>query len=277
MGSGSGGGGGKDTVTTTNTPWDRQAPYLTFGFNRAQALYNQGGPDYFPKQNYISPSNWSNRGMSDMWQRANQGSPVMEGANKLALDTMRGNYLSPDSNPYLKDYFQAGVDQSLPTLNATFSAAGRTGADAQSQAMGDMYGSISRDVYGGAYENERGRQMAALGFAPTSANQDYIDLNAGLQAGKMKEGYQADKLRGDMERFNYNQNQPYDNLARYMAIVGGNQWGGSQTQQQPVQGSNPLMGALGGGMIGNTLGPVLGLGGPAGIGLGALMGVLGGF
>lgn len=274
MGSGSGGGKGSDTVTTVNQPWDRQAPYLTFGFNRAQNLYNTGGPEYYKGQNYVGMSNRTDHALDDMWYRANKGSPVMDRADTLATRTMRGDFLRPESNPYLGKYFQSAVDQALPGVNATFSAAGRTGADAQSQAIGDTMGRISRDIYGGAYENERGRQMAAMGMAPTLANQDYVDLNAALQASQGAERYTAEKLRGDMERFNFNENRPFDNLERYMRAIQGN-YGGTSTQNQPTAGGNPLMGALGGGIGGAGLASMLGLSGPVGWGLAGLGGLAG--
>jgi hypothetical protein len=70
--------------------------------------------------------------------------------------------------------------------------------------------------------------------APGLANADYFDINQLLQAGQMGEGYQQNALEGDVARFNFQQNAPYQKLASYLGAVYGVPGGGGQTTQ--VQG-----------------------------------------
>ena len=80
------------------------------------------------------------------------------------------------SNPFLDRQYNAAAGRVtdsfntdiLPSLNATFSAAGRTGSPAHiqaaSQAAGkltDSLSGLSADLYGGAYDADRQRQLAA--------------------------------------------------------------------------------------------------------------------
>ena len=54
---------------------------------------------------------------------------------------------------------------------------------------------------------------------------DYQDINQLLQAGQLREGYQGQQLGADIQRFNFLQNQPQQNLQNYMSLVYGNPLG----------------------------------------------------
>ena len=271
MGSSGGGGGGTSTTVQNADPWKGQQPYLTAGFAQAQNLLNKGGPQYYSGQNYINQSPETLQALQATMQRAQQGSPTMGLAARSVNDTLAGKYLTPDSNPYLGQYFQQGVNSALPSLSATFSNAGRTGAQAQSQGMADMYGAMGRDIYGGAYNNERNLQMQALGMAPAIAANDYQDLAKQAAVGQAYDQQAQNVLNANMERWNFNQERPYSALDRYMQQIAGN-YGQStnSTTKNPATGGNPIGGALGGAMAGGSiLGPWGALGG-------GLLGLLGG-
>ena len=65
--------------------------------------------------------------------------------------------------------------------------------------------------------------------APGLAQADYFDINQLLQAGQMGEGYQQNALEGDVARFNFQQNAPYQKLAAYLGSVYGVPGAGGQT------------------------------------------------
>ena len=46
---GDGGGDGSQT----NTPWAGLQPYLTDAYAQAKALYDSGGPEYYPNATYV--------------------------------------------------------------------------------------------------------------------------------------------------------------------------------------------------------------------------------
>lgn len=66
-------------------------------------------------------------------------------------------------NPMLDATFNKAASQVRDNTNAAFSLAGRYGSGAHSKTMGDTLGNLATSIYGGAYENERGRQMQAVG------------------------------------------------------------------------------------------------------------------
>ena len=74
-----------------------------------------------------------------------------------------------------------------------------------------------------------------------------------------------------MNRYNYNQQQPWQNLQNYSGIINGyGGLGGTSTTTQSAPKSNPLMGAAGGAMAGMSIG------GPWGAAIGGGLGLLGG-
>jgi len=124
-----------------------------------------------------------------------------------------------------------------------------------------------------SYEAERGRQQQALGIAPGLAAQDYADIGQLAQVGQATEGYQQAALADAIQRFNFQQQQPYSNLQSFLSAAYGAPMG--QQTIQPTY-SNPLAGALGGALVGSRLGAsVTPLGPVAGAALGGLAGLFG--
>jgi hypothetical protein len=94
-------------------------------------------------------------------------------------------------------------------------------------------------------------------------------------AGSQLQNFAQNTLNADVNKFNYYQNLPYQQLAQYLASVSGN-YGGTSTgsTSQPYyvnQGANILSGLLGAGTLIGGL-----AGGPIGAGIGSLFGGLGG-
>lgn len=114
--------------------------------------------------------------------------------------------------------------------------------------------------------------LAAAGQYPGQLAQSFADWGA---------GFQQRAIDDQVNRFNFEQNAPWQNLANYNAIVQGHAGlGGTQTQTQP--GGSPLLGAAGGALLGYGLmgpggvlsGAIPGIGGGMGAGLGAILGML---
>jgi hypothetical protein len=76
-------------------------------------------------------------------------------------------------------------------------------------------------------------------------------------AGSQLQNFAQNTLNADVNKYNYYQTLPYQQLAQYLASVSGN-YGGTSTgsTSQPYyvnQGANALSGALGGGLLGSQL------------------------
>lgn len=213
------------TVTTNNEPWRPQQPYLTDIFGKGQGIYN------------ANPSGMNQATQMGVNALMRPDPNIMAGAGLLG-GTLNGSYLN--SNPYLDQTFNHAASAVGNNIAGRFAAGGRYGSGAMYNALGDSMGNLANDIYGGNYQAERGRQMQALGFAPTYAN---YDANRYLQAGQVQ------------------QSTPWDQLARYQGAISGN-YGGVGTQTSPIyrnQGAGMLGGALAGAQLGGQFGnPLLG-------------------
>ena len=264
-------------AVTTSTQIDPTIqPFLSYGLGEAQRLYGTGGPQYYPGQTYVAPSQTTQSGLQALEQRAMQGSPLVGQAQQQIGSTISGNYLS--GNPFFQGAFapaaQAATQQfqtAIGDIGSAASRAGRYGSGAmgtlQDRASGQLAQQLSNTAGQLAYQNyadERGRQQAATMAAPGFAQADYQDIQNLLAAGQAREGYTGQQLQSDMSRFNFQQQAPQQNLATFLSSVYGNPMATlkSQTQTGSADTSNlqNLLGiaAVGGGLYKN-------LGGASGI------------
>jgi len=232
-----------DTATTTVAPWAPLQPYLTQGFQQAGNLLNAGGPNYYPASTVAGFGSGTMEAANQIQSLARAGTPVTGAAQQQVTGTLQGDYLN--SNPYLDAMYNNAAsavtrnysEAVAPQLAANFGLSGRTGSNMafantmnQSQdTLSRNLGGMAADIYGGAYENERNRQMQAAQLAPQTAALNYYDANQYLNLGNMFDQMNQAKLDDEVNRFNFNQNQPYDNLGRYMGYLGG-QYGNTTTQ-----------------------------------------------
>jgi len=223
------GGGGSETTTQKTEPWDKQKPYLEYGFKQAQDLYKKTNPEYYPGSTVVPFSPETNLSLEMQTQRALNGSPIQQAANQQLVSTMNGEYL------YGGDGFNAAVDaatrRALPQINSTFEMAGRSNSGladvAKTQAIADSFA--------GQYAGERQNQMRSMLFAPEIANQDFENISKLAEVGTAKEQLAQQHLTSDIDRFNFNQSSPWSELSDYLGMIQGT-YGGSTTTTQPKQG-----------------------------------------
>lgn len=228
------GGGSSQKFTPTSTRVDPAiAPSRDYAVSEATRLYNQGGPKYFEGQNYIDPSAATNSALSSAMERANAGNPLVPAAQKLNMSLINGDYLN--GNQFFDGAFTAAMRSAnqnfANTIDQQFSnasLAGRYGSDAMAKLMGQSMDSFARantDTAGTlAYQNyaaERQAQNAAIGNAGALAALDYADIEKMLQVGQIQEGYSREKLAADMDRWNFDQTMPYQNLSNYGNFLSG--------------------------------------------------------
>jgi hypothetical protein len=267
-------GSSKQTQTTTVTPWAGVQPYITDYLGRAQGQSNV--PFQFNQGDQIAPlSPEQQYGLSGTTARAIQGSPNNLAAQGNNFNTLMGAYMSPDSNPWLKQNVDTALGDVQSRVNSQFNN-NNFGSSAHQETLTRNLGQTAAGMYGSNYDQERGRQMQASALAPTLAETDYRDLQALTGVGDVRRGLAQDYLNQANGLFNnatgYNQQQ-LDNYGRAVGLgmgVGSNQ---TSTSPNPYQ-SSPIAGAIGGGMAGYSLGPMLGLGGPVSAGVGAVLGGL---
>jgi len=263
-------------TTTTSTVDPTIAPYLTYGLGQAQQLYQGGGPQYYTGETFVAPSQTTQAGVQALETRALAGNPLTGLAQQQLQGTLGGAYLG--GNPFFQGAFapaaQAAQTQFQSTLGdiaSKSSLAGRYGSGAmgnlQDRASGQYAQALTNTAGQLAYQNyeqERARQQAAIGAAPQLAAADYQDIQQLLAAGQFREGYQGQQLGADIQRFNFLQNQPQQNLQNYLSLVYGNPLGrvGQSTASGAADTSSlqNLLGiaAVGGGLYKNLGSPNIG-------------------
>jgi hypothetical protein len=241
---GGGSGGGSQTSKTSSELDPTVRPFVEYGLQEAKGLYQTPGPSYFPGQTYIAPSAQTTSALQAAQTRAMTGSPLTQAGQQQQLGTVQGQYLSA-GNPYLTQALAGPTQQATQAYNdaikaaqGTASMAGRYGsgvsADIQNRAaqtlgttLANKYGDLAYQNYAG----ERALQQQSAFNAPQMAAADYADIQQLANVGKTAEGYQQTALQGDIDRYNYEQNLPYQKLASYLGAAYGAPMGQVSTSQ----------------------------------------------
>lgn len=285
-----GGGGGSTTTVQKADPWAGVQPALSQLYGSALDQFRTGGASYYPNTT-VAPSNSTIGSALQMGiNRATGGSPLMADARGQNDFTMNGGYLQ--NNPTLDATYKAATDPMVeqfknataPGIASQFSMAGRMGSGSHDAAMGTAetalgrgLGTASANIYGNAYENERQRQQAAIGMAPTLAAADYNDIEKLMGIGQYQQSQQQDLINADKARFDFGQNRGPMNLQQLNSLLtGASAYSGQTSTGNQSLNRNPFASAVGGAALGGSLAGMSGgmFGGPVGMGIGALLGGL---
>jgi len=257
-------------------------PYLETGLKEAQKLFLTGPqPTFFPGQTYVSPSEQTLTALSQQEQIARAGSPTLEAAQQAYMSslgqvgqTASGAFLG--GSPYRDQMIAAATrpltqqfgQQVLPGIAAGFSSAGRYGSGAMERALGtaaESYGralgDVSSTIAGQDYARERGLQQqaqlsqAALAqAAPSFFQMGFLPSQSLAQVGAAREAIARQPLQEQMQRFQFQQQLPYQQLQGYLGSIYGTPMGSSQFQPIPQAQTNQFGQALGGGLLGYMAG-----------------------
>lgn len=138
--------------------------------------------------------------------------------------TASGQYLTPDTNPYLHDTVQNALNQANATIASQFNQGGRYGSGMMAGTQARELGNIATGAYSNAYENERQRQEAAKQALGSQYLSGVGLASQGQQAaGQLTQGQMAQQLN---------------------AILGAGNLAGAQQQlsQQALQAAGGLQG-----------------------------------
>jgi len=242
-------------------------PYLGYGLSEAQRLYQAGGPQYYGGQTFVSPSISTQTALQALEARSSLGNPLLQSAQNQLQGTVSGDYLG--GNPFFQGAFQPAAKAAESQFKTTLgdiasksSLAGRYGSGAmgslQDRATGAFSQSLANTAGQLAYQNydaERARQQAATLASPAMAGADYQDIQQLINAGQAREAYTGQQQQADIQRFNFLQNQPQQNLQTYLQSIYGNPINkAQQVQDTSPSGLQNLLGtaALLGGVEKNT-------------------------
>jgi len=220
-----GGGGDTRQITQTTSAPAYAQPFIEYGLSEAKNLY-QNQPTYYPGSTTIGFSPESEMALAGTRQMALDGSPLIPAVQDVVMQNLMG------TNPLMSATFQPAVQQ----VQAQAAKAGRYGSGYQQGALGAALAPM-------AYQ----AQQDAIAMAPAVREFGYADLNTLAGVGGAREAQSMAELAADIDRYNFEQQQPQIALANYMASVQGGTVGGQSTQ--PVYrntAGNVLSGALGG-------------------------------
>lgn len=251
----------------------------------AQAAMNIGNQQFTPftGQRFAGLTGDQTSALDMIRRRATQGSPLMDVSNQALTRLIQGGQTNPFLDQMVDRAQQSLVrNYNLTTKPQTEAAMVRSGSfgnsglmqmqQEQERNLQDSLGGVATQLYGGAYDADRARQMQALGMAPSFANQAYADAGQLLGAGALQQQQQQQELDFNYQQFLDRMNQPYKNLAAMGAPFGANM-GGTTTQSQG--GGASASGALGGALMGAQLGSFIpGIGTGIGAIGGGLLGLL---
>jgi hypothetical protein len=242
-GGGGSGGGGKSETKNQLDPTIR--PFVEYGLNEAKALYQTDTPEYYGGQTYISPSAQTQSALQAAQNRALAGNPLLTSAQAQQGATVGGEFLSA-GNPYFSQAMQGAAQgatqnyyDAITKAQGGASMAGRYGsgvsADIQNRAANTLANTLA-NKYGEFaaqnYANERQLQQQSALNAPALAQADYADIQQLMNVGKTAEDYQKTALQADIDRFNFEQNKPYQKLSAYLGAAYGAPTGSVSTTTQ---------------------------------------------
>ena len=162
-------------------------------------LTTGGGPE--AQGPFAAPIGANEQAILDMLMQQVGGGALGGDVNRLLGETLQGKFLSPETNPFLGDLISALQRRetenfervTLPRLRGEFTAAGQRvqpeGSSpfdkAAAMSTGDLLNrlsDISTQVSAGQFEQERGRQQAAIGLASQVSQQGITSAIEALQA-----------------------------------------------------------------------------------------------
>lgn len=160
------------------------------GVDKATKQYNAAKRDY---------QMWKMQQEKQLLEQS-RGYADLGAESDLAYDTISGQYLTADSNPYIQGVAQQGAQQVqdaynkgyIPSALSQYAASGRYGSGMFQKSLGDIQSQMNQDianatnqVYYQNYANERAMQESAR----ARAAQQYDPLNRYSQYQSMLNSY----------------------------------------------------------------------------------------
>lgn len=282
------GGGGSGNAKVTTKPPGFQIPYIKSVLGEAQNLYNQPGPQYFPGETVAGLNPNIQGSLNYLSGAAAPAQAQTAGASQQALGTAYAS-ANPLMNPFFAQTAQAIIDPAtqqmmrsiLPQIDSGAVLAGQVGSSRQGVAQGNAINDYSRNILNAlaqfgtsAYGQGLDTLSRGLAVAPQIQGMQAVPGQTLGAAGDYQRAYEQQLIDAAQQRYNYEQQLPYEKLNYYAGLVGNPL--GSTTTNNPGSGQSGLQGALGGAATGAALGSYFpGVGTAAGGVLGGLLGFFG--
>lgn len=249
-------GGTKTPTTTTNDLPEWMKPYAQ-DYLKQTSDFTQTPYQAYGGQLVAGMNPYQQQGIDQQAQLGASGTAAGNAGQQQFLNTIGGQNLNPNSNPYLQSTVDAAQGDLIRNYNmiakpATESAMANSGSfgnsgllqmqQAQQSDLERNLGRISTDLRGSAYNTDRGYQQQALGMSPMFNSMEFGNAQMQQNAGQQLQGQQQNELSSAYDQFLRSQQDPYQKLGLMGSALGHNF--GTQQQGQSV-GASPL-GQIGG-------------------------------
>ena len=286
-------------TTQTRDPWVGAQPHLLGAMNNADYLFNANlGYQPYTGQTVADLDPTLTQGMAAQQNLATQnlgGTVGVTAGQNAGYDMIKNQGLSPQlqqllqqqqgqNNPYLQSVLDAQNRQIGDRVNSSMSGSGRYGSgqhtDVMTRALSESQAPLLAQDYQARQQMqqnilqgglERAGQWAQL--MPTLDQAQYAPAQTLTALGQYNQDRAQQQLNDQIKLYNAQQAYPWENVARYNAIIGGaGGLGGTSVTSSPIQQPSTLQKMLGGGLAGAGIGGSFG--GPVGAGVGAGVGGL---
>jgi len=219
--------------TTSSSPWRGQQPYLKQLYAGASDLLGQGNYEYGPgRVSGTAPET------EEAWRmaadQARQGSPTLGMASAEAQKTLSGDYLNPESNPWLQKTHDIGkreiergffgatnaLGSRLEGSNRSGSGAAQLGRRRTTDSLAQGLGDFTNQLYGGNYQAERGRMSGMVGQAAGLEEARYRDATAMGAIGQQRQQESQRQIDDIVARFLQTQHGTQQKLAEFSSLIG---------------------------------------------------------
>lgn len=225
-----------DTETVDRDPWDVAIPYMKGGFEESAKLYNEYTPEYYSGQTqagFTPDQMTSQQGIRDF---AIQGAPsIMNPAISAYQRGVDPSMLDVANNPYVNNMAQAAADRamggvydSLSNIGHSAIASGGYGGGRQGIAEGqaiagaaDSANQAAAQIYSDAYGQGLANQRATLGMTGGLMSAGFSPYSALGASGGQQQAREQALINDAMSQQQFEQNLPYDKLAKFQAGITG--------------------------------------------------------
>jgi len=304
-------------TTQTKDPWGPAQPYLQQAMGAGAGLYNSGtGYQPYTGETQAGLSNATIEGMAaaqNLYLGNKYGFPTTQAALGTAQNVIGSQGMTPGiqqaadqyqdiyqrasspDNPYLQAQLDAQNRLIADKVNSATSGAGRYGSAAHTDVLTRALSETDAPVLAQDYARRQQEMLAATqgqagvyqqGLAqagqysqllPSLQQLQYLPAQNEMAMGSIYDQRAQTQLNDRIKLYNAQQSYPWEQLARFNAVLSGvGGLGGTQvtssTPYQPPLAQRLLGGAIAGGGLGGSIF------GPVGAGVGALGGAaLGGY
>ena len=250
-----------------SNPADKAGKAFGNIIGQAGGIYNrQRKMPNVPKFDTYVPFSSQTQGALDQMQGlAGQGNPMAGASQQSIMGILGSDPITPEFRQMVDtEAGKLGDDVSAQFGGSSFGSAGHT------NALTSGIGDFRNRMIAGQYNQGVANQLGAISAAPGAYEQQYAPAERLAQVGAANDDLSTRKLQSKLDKWYGRQDMPWQRLGNYANIVNGAGQGFANTRAAATPPANPFGGAIGGGMLGASVGmPGLGAG------LGLLSGLFG--